>query len=96
MKNLLKKELTTDLTKTDSENISRQLAEGGDNELSLDELDNVSGGFITDGLRASNNVKRIAALYNKKRENGVTQPSEQQEDILQEPYEPTKYGFVFR
>jgi hypothetical protein len=96
MKNLLKKELTTDLTKTDSENISRQLAEGGDNELSLDELDNVSGGFITDGLRASNNVKRIAALYNKKRENGVTQPSEQQEESLQDPCEPTKYGLAFR
>ena len=96
MKNLLKKELTTDLTKTESENISRQLAEGRDNELSLDELDNVSGGFITDGLRASNNVNRIAALYNKKRANGVTQPSEQQEESLQEPCEPTKYGLAFR
>lgn len=95
MKNLLKKELTTDLTKTDSENISRQLAECGDNELSLDELDNVSGGFITDGLRATNNVKRIAAFY-KASENGDIQPPEQQEDILQKPYEPTKYGLAFR
>lgn len=95
MKDILKKDLTTDLTKTDSENVSRQLAEGGDNELSLDELDNVSGGFITDGLRASNNVKRIAALY-KASENGDIQPPEQQEESLQDPCEPTKYGLAFR